>query len=180
VNRHWFNPVWKCYDDRQFYNGHRTPTMGKSIGYIVSGPLRQEANLREILEARSEVSKLYLLDIVTDEYDSDAEIASLLVRMAQKTIWALETKPQRPTNFLGVGGMKVFRDLIYIAGGLMREDHRFYKRHGLYDFPHKKIRQRLQFQAMGLLLLSKKARRRASRAMYDSVLKRYETIIARY
>ena len=53
VHRHWFRPIWKCYNDRQFYNGHRTSTMGKSVGYIISGPLRQEPNLREVLEALS-------------------------------------------------------------------------------------------------------------------------------
>ena len=48
-------------------------------------------------------------------------------------MWALENKPQRLVNFLGVGGMKVFRDLIYVVRGLMLEDNRFFKRHGLYD-----------------------------------------------
>jgi hypothetical protein len=142
--------------------------------------LRQEANLRQVLEARSQVGRLYLLDIVTDEYDGDAEITSLLTRLAQKTMWALEAKPQRPINFLGVGGMKVFRDLIYVVRGLMQEDHRFYKRHGLYDFPHKQVKKILQSQLMGLLLMSRKSRRKASRAMRDSLLKQYDTIIAKY
>ena len=88
--------------------------MGKSIGYIISGPLQQEANLREVLEARSEVGQMYLLDIVTDEYQDNDEVTSLLNNLAQKTMWALQTKPVRPKNFYGTGGMKVFRDLIFI------------------------------------------------------------------
>lgn len=35
--------------------------------------------------------------------------------------------------FLGVDGMKIFRDLIY----QMRADHRFFKSHNQYDFPQK-------------------------------------------
>ena len=162
IDRHWFNPVWKCYDDRQFYNGHRTSMMGKATGYIISGPLRQEANLREVLEARSEVAQLYLLDIVTDEYDSDEEITSLLGNLAEKTVWAVKNKPQRPANFLGVGGMKVFRDLIYVMRGLMQEDHRFYKRHGLYDFPQKQVKRIAQMKMAGLFLKSKRTRKKAA------------------
>lgn len=177
VTRHWFNPVWKCYDDRQFYNGHRTSMMGKSVGYIVSGPLRQEANLREILEARADVAGLYLLDIVTDEYGSDEEITALLTGLAQKTMWAVEHRPQRPASFMGVGGMKVFRDLIYVMGGLMQEDHRFYKEHGLYDFPQKEVKTRLQMKLIGLLMRSPRLRKKSSKAMLDAILRPYEDAI---
>lgn len=40
-------------------------------------------------------------------------------------------------HFYGVGGMKIFRDLIYVMRGLMKVDHKFYKKHGVYDFPQK-------------------------------------------
>jgi multimeric flavodoxin WrbA len=180
IDRHWFNPIWKCYDDRQFYNGHRTSMMGKSVGYIISGALRQEANLREVLEARSEVGQLYLLDIVTDEYDQDATITALLQNMARKTAWAVENQPQRPQNFFGIGGMKVFRDLIYVMGGLMQEDHRFYQEHNLYDFPHKQRGRILQMQLVGLLMKSKTLRQKASKSFNKFILKPYEDAIERH
>ncbi|MBI9043728.1 MAG: NAD(P)H-dependent oxidoreductase [Anaerolineaceae bacterium] len=179
INHHWFNAVWKCFDDRQFYNGHRTSMMGKSIGYIISGNLRQEANLREILEARSEVGHLYLMDIVTDEYDNDENITQLLESLADKTIWALKNKPQRPQNFLGIGGMKVFRDLIYIMRGLMQEDHRFYKENGLYDFPHKKVGMILLMQFLGLLMKSKKSRKRMGISMNKYLLMPYQKALGK-
>ena len=43
-----------------------------------------------------------------------------------------------PRNFYGVGGMKVFRDLIWLMQGMMKTDHKFYKAHGQYDFPSPK------------------------------------------
>lgn len=154
--------------------------MGKSIGYIVSGPLRHEPSLREVLEARSEVGQLFLLDIVTDEYETDQEITSLLINLAEKTMWAMEQRPQRPANFMGVGGMKVFRDLIYVMQGLMQEDHRFYKKHGLYDFPQKQVKQILQMKLIGLLLKSPKTRKKMGTRMNEAILKPYTEAIDRH
>ena len=49
-----------------------------------------------------------------------------------------ENSYSQPADFYGVGGMKIFRDLIFQMQGLMREDHRFYKKHGFYrDFPQR-------------------------------------------
>lgn len=180
IKHHWFTPMMKCYDDRLFYNGHRISSMGKAVGYIISGPLRHEANMREILEARSEVGKLYLVDIVTDEYGSEDQITGLLKAMADKTMRALEKKPLRPTNFYGVGGMKIFRDLIYTMRGIMREDHRFYKKHGLYDFPHKKRLKIWQMKLIGMLLKPKKMRKKAAILMKKEALKKFRNIIDKH
>jgi hypothetical protein len=55
-------------------------------------------------------------------------------------------------TFLGVGAMKVFRDDIY---GRLRfpfqADHKYYKEHGLYDFPQKRYRVRIRNGILGLL-----------------------------
>jgi len=180
IHRHWLSSTWKCFYDRQFYNGHRSSMMGKSVGYIISGPLRYESNLREILEARSEVEHLYLLDIVTDEYDSDTEITALLKNLAESAMWAVQTKPQRPLTFLGVGGMKVFRDLIFTMRGLMSEDHRFFKKHRLYDFPQKQKGTIFKGYVIGFLMKSKRLRKKAAGILKQGILEQYQSIIDKY
>jgi len=52
--------VFKMYDDRQFCNGHRTVTMGKPTGYLISGNYPAETNLQVIIEGRSEVGGNFL------------------------------------------------------------------------------------------------------------------------
>ncbi len=178
INHHWFNPVWKCYDDRQFYNGHRISSMGKAVGYIISGPLQNEANLREVLEARSEMARTYLTGIVTDEVASNTVTTLLLQDLAVSTLRAIATKTSRPVNFLGAGGMRIFRDLIYVMRGLMREDHRFYQKHGLYDdFPQRQWKRTLQMIFLGSFLRQKLIGRKASANFKEVLLKRYEKII---
>ncbi|MEA1883612.1 MAG: iron-sulfur protein [Thermotogota bacterium] len=177
INRHWFNAVWKCYDDRQFYNGHRTSSHGNGIGYLISGNLSEEHNLRTILEARSEVGGLYLTDIVTDESDTETVIERIN-QMAKKITFFLENRPERPRNFYGTGGMKIFRDLIYVMRGLMKEDHKFYKREGLYDdFPQRQKKRILFMQLIGFLLRSKKMGPKIDAMMKEKILEPYEKIL---
>lgn len=180
IDRHWFRPVWKCFDDRQFYNGHRTTMMGKSIGYLISGNLKEEPELRNVLEARSEVGHLYLTGIVTDEAQDPAVTSALIDRLADETRYAVSERPSRPASFAGVGGMKVFRDLIYVMRGLMQEDHRFYKKMKIYDFPHKKVKTILLMKIVGLMMKSPRMRKRGAVMMNESIRRQYDRIIEKY
>ena len=142
---HWFDSVWKCFNDRQFYNGHRMSQTGTLLGYLISGDLKHEPVLRTTIEARAEVGKFFLLDIVTDEVDSKKELTNLIELMAQKTIDGFKNKPSRPQNFYGIGGMRIFRDLIYMMRGLMRDDHQLYKEHGIYKtLPQRQWKRMIQ------------------------------------
>ncbi|MBO4289497.1 MAG: NAD(P)H-dependent oxidoreductase, partial [Lachnospiraceae bacterium] len=124
---------FKLFDDRQFCNGHRTVTMGKPVGYLVSGALSAEPNLTTLIEARAQVGGNHLAGIAGNEGDTDRRVDQLAAQLA----YDIRSGYRQPANFYGVGGLKIFRDLIYQMQGLMREDHRFYKKHGFYDFPQK-------------------------------------------
>ena len=63
---------------------------------------------------------------------------------------ASRAKYQKGVNFLGVSGMKIFRDLIYGMRGVVRDDHRFYKKRKLYDFPQKNLKNQLFNLFMGV------------------------------
>lgn len=130
---HSMGSYFKMYDDRQFCNGHRTVTMGSPIGYLVQGDLTKEENLRLVLEARAEAGGNFLAGIACDE-NSSCSIAEL----AENLAYGAEQHYAPPSNFLGVGGIRIFRDLIYQMQGIMKEDHKFFKQHGMYDFPQNK------------------------------------------
>ncbi len=167
---------FKYYDDRQFCNGHRTVTMGKPVGYLVSGPLSGEPGLRMLLEARAQVGGNHLSWIAGNERDTDGEID----RLALELEYDLRTGYRESPNFFGVGGMKIFRDLIFTMQGLMREDHRFYKKHGFYrDFPQRHRGKIAAMYLVGGLMnnprLSKKLGSKMTRGMlmpYENALKK--------
>lgn len=148
ISDHYTHSSFKCYDDRQFCNGHRTVTHGTPIAYLISGDYQYESNLRMIVEGRAEVGGNYLCGVATDEGKTAVDIQTL----ADSLVFALEKKLSRPANFYGVGGMKISRDLIYVMQGMMKADHKFYKEHGIYDFPQKQKKRILQMKLVGALI----------------------------
>ena len=173
VKDHSMGAVFKMYDDRQFCNGHRTVTMGMPIGYLVSGNLSREENLRTIIEGRSQVGSNFLAGIASDETDPDGSIDKL----AETLSYALENKYVPPQNFYGIGGMKIFRDLIWLMQGMMKADHKFYKAHGQYDFPQKKLGTMLKMYAVGALISNPKLKAKMGNAMNEGMLMPYKKLL---
>ena len=175
IRDHSMGHRFKLFDDRQFCNGHRTVTMGKPVGYLVDGHLVQEPNLRQLIEARAEVGGNYLAGIATNETTTDRNIDCL----ANELSYAIQNDYQQPANFYGVGGLKIFRDLIYQMQGLMREDHRFYKKHGFYDFPQRRKGTIAAMCLVGSLMRSKRLAKKMGANMTRGMLMPYNAVIER-
>ena len=173
ISDHYTHSSFKCFDDRQFCNGHRTVTHGTPIAYLISGDYRYEPNLRMIVEGRAEVGGNYLAGVATDEGDTAGDIKAL----AENLAFAMEKKLTRPANFYGVGGMKIFRDLIYVMQGLMKADHKFYKQHGIYDFPQKQKKRILQMKLVGALLSIPSLQKQAKGKMTEAMAAPYQKVI---
>lgn len=173
ISDHFTHSSFKCFDDRQFCNGHRTVTHGTPIAYLISGDYRCEPNLRMIVEGRAEVGGNYLAGVATDEAETAADIRSLADNLA----FAMEQKLTRPANFYGVGGMKIFRDLIYVMQGLMKADHKFYKEHGIYDFPQKQKKRIWQMRLVGALMAVPSVQKKARGKMTEAMIGPYEKVV---
>ena len=173
IQDHSLGPVFKTFNDRQFCNGHRTVTEGMPVGYLISGPYSREFNLQMILEGRAQVGKNFLAGIATDEADPDGQIDALAARLD----YALKNSYVLPRNFYGVGGMKIFRDLIWLMQGMMRADHKFYKAHGHYDFPQKQRGTMLKMYLVGALLANPKVKAKMGNAMTEGMLRPYKKVL---
>ncbi|HCM28759.1 MAG: hypothetical protein A2Z99_21165 [Treponema sp. GWB1_62_6] len=134
---------WKAFLDRSFFNTHRRTLKGKRIVILASGPLSQLPTLRETLSAYFDWQGAQLVELVSDEAGSPEELGNLIDAAVSRAMRAAHEARQYatgatvpPAGFLGVGGMKIFRDEIY--GGLkivFKADHREYRKTGEYDFP---------------------------------------------
>jgi multimeric flavodoxin WrbA len=160
---------WKLFYDRAFFWTHTPSLVGKQLGYIISGPLSQVPNLIQILEASSTARQdANHVDIITDEVADSEELDELLQYFAEHLVKYSQEGYIRTPNFLTIGGQKVFRDDIW---GRLRmiwqADHRYYVKHGKYDFPQKDLKMWI-FNPVMLLLTKIPAFRKA---FYKNVTK---------
>jgi multimeric flavodoxin WrbA len=169
---------WKMFFDRSFFNGHAPSLIGKQIGFIISGPLSQVPNLRQVLEACVEIQHANLAGFVTDEYGDGVDIDNLLQSLAERVILYADSGYIKPSTFLGVGGTKVFRDEIW--GRLrfpFRADYLAYKELGVFDFPQKNYKTRIQIAIMSLLSKSSAFRREVNKRMKAEMIKPLQEVL---
>ena len=169
IKDHSMGARFKMYDDRQFCNGHRTVTEGMPFGYIVNGDYENEHNLKTIVEARAEVGHNYLAGV---GYNKET-----LEKMIDKLCYAINNKYVQPRNFYGVGGMKIFRDLIWIMRGIMKADHVYYKKHGVYDFPQKRRGQMILMCLLGSMVRNKKIKAKMGNKFNEGMIAPYQKVI---
>ena len=135
---------WKRFFDRGFFRPLIPWFPNKQLAFVVSGPLKQLPNLRQILEAYAEFHQGNLAGIVTDESGESSEVNGLLDSLAARLAWCAQEGYVKPRTFLGVGGMKIFRDDTYgFLRPVFQVAHQYFRRHGIYDFPQNDLRTRM-------------------------------------
>jgi multimeric flavodoxin WrbA len=179
VKGRFLSSKWKTFYDRSFFWNHTPSLIGKQIGYILSGPLSHTANLIQYLEASSCARQdSNLVDIITDQSEDSLEIDHLLETFAARLISYSEKGYIKPKNFLGVGGHKIFRDNIW---GRLRmiwqADHRYFKKHGKYDFPQKEYRIQIASALMMTFTKIPKFRKMFYHTLKNMPMKRIQKLI---
>lgn len=176
-----FSHLWQRYLERSFNRTHQRTLRGKQIAVLASAALAGGRNAREILEAYVETMGGTLVDVVTDEAGSDADLDRRIDALAGDLRAYAERGVHKPATFLGVGGINIFRDEIYSGLSLVfQADHAAYRRDGLYKtLPHRRPFRRL---AVGLFRLVSRlgfVRRRFPSVMRDGMLRPYAPILER-
>ena len=176
-DRYW-SSRWKLFFDRGFFMNHVPIFAGKQVGCLVAGPLGQLATLRQVLEGYVEMQQANLAGIVTDECGSSQELDRLLDGFAGRLIDYAAAGYIRPPTFVSVAGRKLFRDEVW-AGlrFLFRRDHRYYKSHGLYDFPNRSLKTRIVDAGFTVLLLIPPFRREFRKRIREEMVKPLQKVV---
>lgn len=167
IRDRYLSSLWKTFFDRGFFNTHIPSFTGKQIAFLVSGPLGQLSNLRQIMEAYAELQQANLVGIVSDEEGNCRILDDLLRELAVRSVEYAKVQYIKPTTFLGLGGRKIFRDEIW--GDLrfpFAADHQFYKDKGFYDFPQKDYATRMRNVIFGWMVKIPAIRKR----IYDEMM----------
>jgi multimeric flavodoxin WrbA len=140
IKGRYLSSLWKTFFDRAFFWNHTPSLQGKQFLYLLSGSIRDNHNLVQILEAHASARQhANHAGIICDEIGSSAELDVMILDAAKRVLHYAEASYVRPEDFLGAGGWKIFRDEIYAGIRMVwQADHRYFKRNGYYDFPNKK------------------------------------------
>ena len=153
IKNRYLSSDFKRFLDRAFFYTHTPSLTGKQMGFIFSGALSQNANLREIFDAFVQWQQSNLVAFITDEVQTIELLDSQLEALAQNAVKLSNINYIKPANFLGVAGAKIFRDDIY---GDIRfpfvADYKAYKASGTFDFPHKKYISRIRNSIFALMV----------------------------
>jgi multimeric flavodoxin WrbA len=172
IHDRYLSSLWKCFFDRSFFNGHTPALQGKQVGFIISGPFNQIYNLREILKAYVEIQHCNMTGFVSDDMGSPAEINVALQNIVSRSVAQSKLGYIQPPTFYQVAGNKIFRDAIW---GRLRvvfqADHRYYKEHGVYNFPQKNYKWRIINSTLVMLTKIPVVRREFIKRMKSEMIK---------
>ncbi|MBP2649928.1 MAG: dehydrogenase (quinone) [Firmicutes bacterium] len=181
IRDRYLSSLWKTFFDRGFFNTHIPALAGKQMAFLISGPLGQLPNLRQIFEAYTEWQRTNLVGIVTDEAGDSKALDQALQELARRSIAYGKSNYIKPATFLGVGGVKIFRDEIW---GHLRfpfvADHKFYKSNGVYDFPQNNYGKRLRNFLVGWVIKLPVVRKKVySNLMITKMIEPYKKLLSK-
>jgi multimeric flavodoxin WrbA len=152
IHDRYLSSLWKCLFDRSFFNGHIPALRDKQIGFVISGPFNQIYNLREIFAAYVGMQDSNLVGFVSDDMGNSAEINTALQCIASTAVMYSKLAYIKPKMFYQVAGAKLFRDAVWSRLRVVfQADHKYYKKHGFYNFPQKNYKWRLINSSIVLL-----------------------------
>jgi len=169
---------WRMFFDRGFFNCHTPSLKNMQFGFVISGPLGQIGNIREVLEGYVQWQQSSVVDFVTDEVADSALLDAQLSGLAERLAWNARQEYIKPFTFLGVGGQKIFRDDIFSSlRFIFQADHRYYKKNGLYDFPQKRVALRAVNIILGTLFRVPKIRRKFDQMIKEKMIEPHRKVV---
>ncbi len=172
---------WKMVFDRSFFNNHVPTLIGKQIAFIISGPLSQIPNIKQIFQAYLESQGSNCVDFITDEFGDSVELDSLLQNFAHQLIRFSDSNYIQPVTYLSVGGKLLFRDAVYSRLRLtFRADDKYYEKHGLYDtFPQNdEMAKKMNEQLIPVIENNEKFRKKFYSMIKEAMVNPLKSIVA--
>jgi multimeric flavodoxin WrbA len=178
IHDRYLSSLWKCFFDRSFFNGHIPALRDKQIGFVISGPFSQIYNLREIFEGYVGMQDSNLVGFVSDDMGSAAEINTALQIVASNAVMYSKLAYIKPRTFYQVAGRKLFRDAVWSKLRIVfQADHKYYKKHGFYNFPQKNYKWRLINSSIVLLTKIPRIRREFIKRMKVETIRPFTNVL---
>ncbi len=179
IKRRWYSSLMKSFIDRGFFHTHQPFLNGKQVAVLLDGDITSNPALRDGLTGFVEWQGGSLNGIVTTMSGNASEVDAATDSLTRRIALALKKDYLRPATFLGVGGIKIFRDDIYTRLSIVfRGDHKYYRKNGIYKtLPHKKPLRLMMFRLIGLITSFPPINRKMVVNMKDFMLMPYRGVL---
>lgn len=167
IKDRYLSSYFKLYYDRSFCYNHVPFLKGKQIGYMISGKLSENDNLRQILEFDTQGGNL--VGFVTDEAENNAVIDNQIYTFAKMCVSYSERNYYKPETFLNIASRKLFADAIDgNLGAIFLADYKYYKENGIL----KKVpfKEKMQGKVMRYFMGREKFRKEVQKNMIDLMI----------
>jgi multimeric flavodoxin WrbA len=170
---------FKMFFDRSFYRNHMPAYEGKQIAWIISGPLSGNPNLRQILETYPETSHGNSAGFVSDESRNQKNIDAQIDALASRAVSLALKKYVPAETFLGNAGRRLFREEVWgHLGVVFAQDHAYYRKNGMFDFPWKKLSNWTIVPFASMILRIPAVRRGFNKRLKKGMIQGLERIVA--
>lgn len=141
----------KIYFDREFTYNHTQIHKGRLFGFLISGPLSGDSNIRKALNGIVELRAGSTIDFVSDEIEDSESLTAIIKRLSERVTEGIEKRVFKPLTFSGVGAQRILRDLVYVARFPFKADFLDYKKNLFKSLPQKRKKIILKSTLLGLL-----------------------------
>ena len=153
IRDRYLSSKFKLFFDRSFYRNHMPSLSGKQTGWVVLGELSSIPNIRQFIEAYSEVSQANIAGIVSSESNDQQAFSNDIDLLSERAAFFYKEKFIAPDTFLGNGGRRIFRDEIWsFMRVIFSADYKFYKKNKKFDFPTRKLVNRTVIPLLAWLM----------------------------
>ncbi len=179
IKGRWYSSLMKSFVDRGFFHTHQPFLSGKQTAVLLEGDITSNPVIREGLTGYFEWQGASLSGIVASGISNPEQIGSALDALARRIVVAQKTGYRRQATFLGVGGIKVFRDDIYTHLRMVfHADHKYYRKNGIYaTLPHMRPLKMWGYRLVGLVTSIPLINRKMMANMRDFMLMPYRRVV---
>lgn len=165
---------FKRFYDRSFCYNHVPILKNKQIGYIISGNLSENQNLRQILEFHTQGSNL--IGFVTDEAHDNVVISNQIYAFAKMSLRYCEKNYFKAETFLNVATNKLFGDAIEgHLGAIFLEDYKYYKKNGVFN--KVSFKEKIQGKVMRFFMKRERFRKEVQKNMVDFMITGHKKVL---
>lgn len=179
VRGRWYSSLMKSFIDRGFFHTHQPYLTGKQIAVLLDGDIQSNPALRDGITSYFEWQGGSLNGISASVSSEESGTAIAVTALAVRVISSLETGYLKPATFLGVGGIKIFRDDIYThLRTVFKADHKYYKKMGIYkSLPHMQPFRMLGYRFIAMVTSIPPINRKMISNMRNFMLMPYQHVL---